>query len=182
MEEYLGEIRLFAGNFAPRNWAFCQGQLLAISSNQALFSILGTQFGGDGRTSFALPDLRGRVAVGAGHGPGLTNRQQAQQGGAEQVTLTTAQLPAHTHPATATAHGSTSEGDQSSPENNYPAALSTDRGVPRPYGTTQDTQLGSDAVQVQVQNAGGSQGHDNMQPWLALNYVICLQGIYPSRS
>ena len=181
-EGYIGEIRLFGGNFAPRNWAFCQGQLLPIAQNSALFSILGTQYGGDGRTTFALPDLRGRVAVGTGSGPGLTPRQQGQQGGAEQVTLNANQIPAHTHSATATAHGSNTVGDQSSPQNNYPAALSTDRGIPRPYGAAQDTQLGSAAVQVQVQNVGGSQGHDNMQPWLALNYIICLQGIFPSRN
>ena len=180
MNDYIGEIRLFAGNFAPRNWAFCDGRLLPISSYTALFSILGTQYGGDGRTTFALPDLRGRVPLGPGQGPGLTSRQQGQASGAEQATLNANQIPAHTHSATATAHGSTSPGDQSSPQNNYPAAGSD--GGPSFFGASQDAQLGAGAVQAQLQNTGGGQGHENLQPWLAINYIICLQGLYPSRN
>jgi microcystin-dependent protein len=98
MENYLGEIRIFAGNFAPQGWLFCQGQLLAISQNQALFALLGTTYGGDGQTTFSVPDLRGRAAVGLGAGPGLSPYQQGQQAGYETVTLTTAQLPVHQHP------------------------------------------------------------------------------------
>jgi microcystin-dependent protein len=137
---YLGEVDLFAGNFAPRGWAACDGQILAIAQNQALFSLLGTTYGGDGRTTFALPDLRGRVPVGPRTGLGLTERYLGEKGGTETVTLTEAQMPSHNHT------------------------------LPDPY------------VSETTGNTGGGESHDNMQPYLGMNYAIALQGIYPSRN
>lgn len=160
MEGYIGEIRLWSANFAPRNWAFCNGQTLSISSNTALFSVLGTTYGGNGQTTFALPNLAGRVAVGAGYGPGLTNRILGEQSGSESVSLVANQLPSHTHPI---AKSTTIGTDISS--NTFVV------GVP---GET--AQMGISG------NSGGSTPHDNMQPYLVLNYIICLYGIYPSRS
>jgi microcystin-dependent protein len=165
MEGTIGEIRLFAGNFAPRAWAFCEGQLLPISQNTALFSILGTMYGGDGRTTFALPDLRGRAPLGVGHGPGLSDIRQGEKGGAEQVTLTTAQLPSHNHQLQV----ANQEGDKKLPTEGYLAVDS--------YRSTADGTAPSNAVT----NAGGNQPVPVVQPFLGLRYIICLQGIFPSR-
>jgi microcystin-dependent protein len=179
MDGYLAEIRIWAATFAPRNWAFCQGQILAISQNTALFSLLGTTYGGDGRTTFALPDLRGRVPVGVGNGPGLTNRSQGQKGGTESVTLTEQQIPSHTHTAASTLSASASEGTAGNPAGNLPAAS---REMPL-YSTSANlVQMDAGAIDTTVANAGGSQSHTNMQPHIGLHYIICLQGIFPSRS
>jgi len=172
MEPFIGQIMQFAGNFAPEGWAFCNGQLLPIASNTALFSILGPTYGGDGRTTFGLPNLQGRVAIHAGTGPGLTPRQIGQFSGSETVTLNITQMPAHTHmvnPKYSNAPG------QINPANNYPSNLGAPNAV---YGASGDGPMGS-AI---VGNAGGSQPHDNMQPWLCVNYIIALQGIFPSRN
>jgi microcystin-dependent protein len=164
---FIGQITLFAGNFAPRGWAFCDGQLLAISQNTALFSILGTTYGGDGRTTFALPDLRGRAPVHAGSsgGPGLTPRLLGEQGGEEAHTLIQSEMPAHAH------GGRASTGDQTTnrPSGAYPAR----GGV---YASSQDTTTGPG------EPSGGGQPHGNMQPYLGLNYIIAMEGIFPSRN
>lgn len=168
-DPFLGEIRIFAGNFAPQGWAFCDGQLLAISQNQALFSLLGTTYGGDGQTTFALPDLRGRVPMNAGSGPGLTPRSLGQTGGQEQVTLNVSQIPAHTHQARASSEAP----DTNSPEDAVPAQ----KARTYLYNTgDSDVNMGTTAIS----STGGSQAHDNMQPYLCLNYIIALQGLYPS--
>jgi microcystin-dependent protein len=184
MEGFIGEIRIFAGNFAPRSWAFCEGQLLAISQNNALFSILGTTYGGDGRTTFALPDLRGRVPVGFGNGPGLTDRRLGAKGGTEQNTLNATQIPSHNHNvAVLTANTATS----ASPENAFPAPISGRATTTPPanmqatgYGTGTDLNMG--AGTVTFGNTGGNQPLENRQPYIPIYYIIALFGTYPSRS
>ena len=169
-EEYIGEIRMFAGNFAPRNWAYCNGQLLSIAENTALFAIIGTTYGGDGRTNFALPDLRGRVPLHAGSGPGLTNKYLGQMGGYERVTLSVAQIPSHTHQARA----SSETPDTNSPEDAVPATKARTNLY---TSETADVNMGTTAIA----NTGGSQAHDNMPPFLTIHYIISLYGVYPSR-
>jgi len=181
----IGEIRLFGGNFAPRAWAFCDGQLLAINSNAALFSILGTTYGGDGRTTFALPDLRGRVAIGPRHGAGLSDYNLGERGGVEHVTLTQNQMPNHTHSAavnlSTVSPASTSPSDSTTPG---PSAVPGATSMPAYSNAGANTQLLSGAVDgnIDIANTGGGQQHENRQPFLALNYIICLQGVFPSRS
>ena len=167
MEGVMATIIMFGGNFAPRNWAFCEGQLLAISQYSALFSLLGTTFGGDGRTTFGLPDMRGRVPIHPGNGPGLSSYKLGQKGGSEQVVLQTTQIPSHTH----TIYAKTGGGDETNPTNGFMATASTDF-----YAETHNTQMGNPA------SVGGGQGHNNIQPYLCVNFVLCLQGIYPSRN
>lgn len=172
MEGYIGQVILFAGNFAPRSWAFCQGQLLPISQNTALFSIIGTMYGGDGRTTFALPDLRGRVAIGPGQGPGLSNYSIGQKGGSESVTLTVNEIPAHTHSVSPLAKNG--GGDDTNPGGNkWMATASTDL-----YAESTNTNMGASPSTP----TGGGGAHNNIQPYLAISYVICLQGIFPSRN
>ena len=170
-EPLLGSIMLFAGTFAPRGWAFCNGQLLPISQNSALFSIIGTLYGGDGRTTFALPDLRGRAPVGAGQGPGLSNYPIGQKTGSEQTFLTTANLPSHTH----SLRGSSSPGTSNTPDGNVPAV---NRDGILHYGSSADVNMGS----AGVTSTGGNQPVNNIQPVLGLHYCIALQGVFPSRS
>jgi microcystin-dependent protein len=174
-EPFIGEIRPISFNYAPKGWAFCNGQLLPINSNQALFSLLGVTFGGDGRTTFALPDLRSRVPVGTGQGPGLANYLQGQQAGTESVTLTADQMPAHTHPVTGTMQ--TAEiGEANSPKNSF---LTGDANAQ--YGTPANATMGA-TVKGTTTNIGSGQAHENRQPVLGLNYVIALSGLYPSRA
>lgn len=182
-ECFIGEVRMFAGNFAPRSWAFADGQLMAISQNTALFSILGTTYGGDGRTTFALPDLRGRAAVHPGHGPGLTDRRLGEKFGSETNTLTANQLPSHTHTATTTStlKATTASGNTNIPTGN----VLSDDGNDRIYAAgPADTNMGQSAVtsETTVNPAGGGLPVNNVQPSLGLNHIICLQGIFPSRS
>ena len=165
-EPFIGSIILFAGNFAPRGWAFCNGQLLPIAQNTALFSILGTTYGGNGQTTFALPDLRGRVPLHPGTGPGLSQYTLGQSAGAETITLTSSEMPAHTHVQPA------SNGDQTTNRPN--AAVPARGGVYA--GTTDGSALDPTSP------AGGSQPHSNLQPYLAVNYIIALEGIFPSRN
>lgn len=174
-DPFLGEIRIFAGNYAPRGWAFCDGQLLPISQNTALFSLLGTNYGGDGRTTFALPDLRGRVVVHPGQGPGLTSRQIGEKGGSETNTLTVNQIPTHSHTATATNPVFNDEANTDDPTGKYPAVSGENM---------YSDQTSGDGVlpQVTIGNAGGGQPVNNMQPFIGINYIISLQGIYPSRN
>jgi microcystin-dependent protein len=172
MDPLLAQITLTATNFAPKGWATCDGQIINVNSNTALFALLGTTFGGNGQVTFALPDLRGRVAIGSGNGPGLTARALGAKGGSETVTLTLNQMPAHNHqvyPNFAAVPG------QVNPANNFPANLGAPNAV---YGSSADGNMGA-AI---VANAGGNQPHENMQPWLCLNYIIATQGVFPSRN
>jgi microcystin-dependent protein len=179
MEPFIAQIIMFGGNFAPRGWAFCDGQLLPISQNSALFSLLGTTYGGDGRTTFGLPDLRGRVAIHPGNGPGLSSYRQGQKGGSETNTLTTNQLPSHNHAAAGTAKSVSGEGDTAVPTDKYPAKS----GVGDPdYGTTPDGSMAAGGVDVTVQNTGGGQSVNNIQPYGTVQFIIALQGTFPSRN
>lgn len=168
-EPFVGEIRMFAGNFAPRGWAFCDGQLLAVSQNDALFSLLGTIYGGDGKTTFGLPDMRGRIPIHAGHGPGLSPRRLGAKGGAEKVTLTVNQLPSHGHPL----HASSDFATSPNPSNNAFA-----RSVGDAY--VQDLAPANLNAGV-VSKVGGSRSHTNLMPFLCVHFIIALVGIYPSR-
>ncbi|MBT9498234.1 MAG: phage tail protein [Zoogloea sp.] len=170
-EPFIGEIRSFGFNFAPYGWAQCNGQLLPIAQNTALFSILGTTYGGDGRSNFALPNLAGSVAMGAGQGPNLTPRSLGETGGTETELLGMTQMPAHTHPANANA----GNGNQPAPVGHFWAQ---DLGGSKEYGDTGPAQMAPGAVGI----AGGGQPHTNLQPYQVLNYCIALQGIYPPRS
>src|SRR5689334_10566877 len=170
-EPFLSEIRIFSFNFPPKGWAFCNGQLLPINQNQALFSLLGTTYGGDGQTTFGLPDLRGRAPIHAGQGPGLTNRTPGEMGGSETVTLTQAQLPGHTHVPLASPDPGTSTG----PTDGVWAASSTGD---KQYASASDTAMNP----ATISTTGGNQPHENRQPYLAANFIIALEGIYPSRS
>ncbi|HSN77590.1 MAG TPA: tail fiber protein [Anaerolineae bacterium] len=168
---YIGQIMAFGGNFAPQGWALCDGSLLPISQYETLFSLIGTTYGGDGQNTFALPDLRGRVPLHQGQGPGLSSYSLGQSGGAEAVTLTTGQLPAHSHPA----QGHSGAGDTpnpagavwaGSPNNIYTA------------GATANTAMAATSISA----SGGSQPHNNMLPYLTLTFCIATEGIYPSQS
>src|SRR5580704_1716263 len=164
-QPYVGEIRMFGGNFAPQNWAFCAGQLLPISEYATLFNLIGTTYGGDGQSTFALPDLRGRVPVHMGQSSGLSNYVLAQNGGAEIVTLNMTQIPSHTHAANAKASSS----DSASPNNEYWGSASI-----APYSDKAPTgQMAGAAMTA----AGGSQPHDNMLPFLVINFIISLFGV-----
>ncbi|MEZ5940530.1 MAG: tail fiber protein [Planctomycetaceae bacterium] len=170
---FVGEIRIFAGNFAPRGWALCDGQLLAVSQNDALFSLLGTIYGGDGRTTFGLPDLRGRVPVHMGTGPGLTEVRQGAKSGQENVTLTVNQIPNHNHPA----QGFTESGQEPEVANGRPAQVSGGMYFQSPNPASLRT-----LAPATITNMGGSQPHSNMQPFLCIYFIIALVGIYPSRT
>lgn len=161
---------MFGGNFAPRGWAFCDGQLLPISSYNALFSILGTTYGGDGRTTFALPDLRGRVPMHPGNGPGLTSRRIGQKGGLEENTINITQMPPHDHNVTLPAK---EEANAEAPTNNFVAGAGFDG-----FGTTSDVTMGA----LPQQSVGGGQAVNNIQPFQCVYFIIALQGIFPSRS
>ncbi len=174
-EGFIGEVRMFAGNFAPRNWAFCEGQLLAISQNQALFSILGTTYGGDGRTTFALPDLRGRVAIHPGTGPGLSNYRQGQTGGVETVTLGVINLPPHSHAVSVNNPVNDDEATSDDPTAKYPAVSGENM-----YSETTNAQ--GAGPNVEVANTGSGVAVENRQPYATVNYIICLQGVFPSRN
>jgi microcystin-dependent protein len=181
-EPFIAEIRLFAGNFAPRGWAFCNGQILSIAQNTALFSLLGTTYGGNGQTTFALPDLRGRVPISPGQGPGLPSYTLGQQGGAPSHTLITTEMPAHTHATQVSIKAFEDSfggaGDSPSPTNHYWSSVASGA----PYNSTSNTTMNPGAVQATLGVAGGSQPHNNMQPYTAINYIIALEGIYPSRN
>lgn len=174
-QPFIAEIRLFGGNFAPRGWAFCQGQILSISQNTALFALIGTIYGGNGTTNFALPNLQNRIVIGSGNGPGLTPRQLGEFGGVATVTLLASQMPQHMHSAMA----STAAGTQTDPTGAVWAASVGGRTPPPLYATTApNTPMSPAAIGV----TGGGQPHNNLQPVLGLNYIIALQGIFPSRN
>lgn len=164
---FLGQIILVSFNFAPVGWAFCDGQLLPINQNQALFALIGTTFGGDGQTTFALPDLRGRIPISSGQGSGLQNYNLGQAGGEETVSLTENQVGVHSHLVNVNVKHSNS----GTAVNNFPAT----------GGSFQSVSDGSTMNAGMIANGGGSQPHENMQPYLGLNYCIALQGIFPAR-
>ena len=170
-EPFLGMIATFGFGFAPRGWAQCNGQILPIAQNTALFSLLGTTYGGNGQTTFALPDLRGRVPIHQGQGPGLSNYDLGQVSGVENSTLTSNQMPQHTH--VATLHASTQPAGDTLPTGNYLA----DGGA---YLSTTNTAMNAGAVTNGL--AGGSQPFSLLQPYLVINFCICLEGIFPSRN
>ena len=177
MEPYLGAITIFAGNFAPLGWAFCDGSLLDISQNSALYALLGTIYGGDGINTFALPDLRGRFPVHQGQGPGLSNYVIGEQTGQSSVTLTQSQIPSHGHALYATSADATT---------NNPTGALLAKPV-QPGSTAAVSAFAAAGASVQMNGsaiapAGGSQPHDNMPPFLALNYIIALQGVFPSQN
>jgi len=169
-EPFIGEVRWFAGNFAPRGWTECNGQLLQISQNTALFSLLGTTYGGDGRSTFGVPDLQGRAMVHEGIGPGLSNRRLGQKSGAETETLTVSQMPSHGH----TLRADASRGDSVLPNDRILA----NTGRTRLYNPIADVSMKPESIA----NAGGSAPHNNMQPFVTLRCIIATQGLYPSRS
>lgn len=171
-DSYLGEIRMFAGNFAPLDWAFCDGSLLPIAQYSALYSLIGTTYGGDGQTTFALPDLRGRAPMHQGTGPGLTPRTIGESAGTESVTLIANQASTHNHTAGATSNN----GNAVSPANAVWAAVTT--------GDTKYSSAGPDTTMAAntLGAAGGSQPHENMQPFLAISFIISLNGIFPSQT
>ncbi|MBZ4024116.1 phage tail protein [Rhodobacter sp. TJ_12] len=170
-EPFLGEIRMFAGNFAPREWAFCDGQLVSVAQYDALFSLLGTAYGGDGRTTFGLPDMRGRLPLHQGTGPGLSPKRLGSKSGAETVTLTVNQLPSHDHNFIA----STAQAEYDAPQDRVLASVSGFS----PY----ESEIQSVSMnQGSVESVGGSRSHTNMMPSLCVHFIIALFGIYPSRT
>lgn len=169
MDSYLGEIRMFAGTYAPFRWAFCDGSLIEVSANENLFYLIGTTYGGDGITTFGLPDLRGRIPVNQGIGPNLTARIMGEMGGVEEVTLTIGQVPAHSHAIMISSNSGTSE----SPANAFWAANVNQYAQP---GET-DGQMNAQAITM----TGAGQAHENMMPYLCINYIICLDGCYPNQ-
>ena len=207
---YQGSIFIWAPNFAPRNYAFCEGQILPISQNQALFSLLGNTYGGDGRTSYGLPDLRGRMPLGVGNGPGLAPVIYAQRGGAQTITLSARNMPTHTHGATFTPTGATGGADpvsvtmqaSTNTTDNKTVPSATDNiiaGTPdgRASGEMWTNELGTNPVNmggitssggggsggtVEVESIGNGEAFDNHSPFLALNFIIALEGLYPPRN
>lgn len=169
-DPFVAEIRIVGFNFAPRGWAFCDGQLLPISQNTALFSLLGTTYGGNGKSNFALPDFQGRSPMHQGQGPGLSLRDLGETGGSETVTLLQSEIPSHNH----TFNYVGINGNNSDPVNNVVAASETTDA----FRTTPDTTLSPTALGL----TGNNQPHNNMQPYLTLNFIIALQGVYPPRT
>ncbi len=170
-EPFLGEISMIGFNFPPRGWAYCDGELLPIGQNQSLYAVLGTTFGGDGRSTFALPDLRGRTPIGVGQGTNLSNRREGDKVGSQQVTLTAAEIPSHTH----TLRASSLDQEVSSPTNNIlakePAGILF-------YAAPNDPK----AMHAGSLSSPGSQGHENRQPYLAVRFIIALEGTFPPRN
>ncbi len=179
MEGVIGFTTLFAGNFAPKNWAYCQGQIIPIAQNTALFSILGTVYGGNGTTTFGLPNLSGRRVVGAGNGPGLSTYALGQVGGSETVTLTVNQMPAHVHQEqiTITPHSiDDTGGATSSPENTIFAANGSG------YSGAGGARMKPYNVTIQMTNTGNNNPYSIVPPFLGLNYIICMYGVFPARN
>ena len=174
-EPFLAEVRIVAFNFAPRGWAFCDGQILPINQNQSLYSLLGTTYGGDGRTSFALPDMRGRVPMHVGRSNGGAVHTEGQKSGEETHTLAASEMPQHTH----TLMGTTNTANQSSPSSHIPAQIPTTGGE-----VYSDISVGPNSTfnPAAIAHVGGGQAHENMQPYLVINFCIALQGLFPSRN
>ncbi|MFL9842736.1 tail fiber protein [Sphingomonas sp. ST-64] len=173
MEPFLGQIMMFGGNFAPRGWAFCNGQVMSINSNQALFAILGTTYGGDGRNTFNLPDLRGRAPVHAGTGNGLPTVNPGQMGGAPEHTLTIAEMPTHNH----SLHGELAPADKPTPQGNM-LGLTPNSPIYTAPAPAQDRTFADSSIG----NQGGNQAFDLHSPYLGVNFIIAVEGIFPSRN
>lgn len=200
MEGTIGEIRMFGGSFAPRGWALCQGQIMSISNNEALYTIIGTVYGGDGQNTFGLPGMASRVAVGTGQGIGLSNYFLGQMSGSESVTLLQTQMPSHTHTptiqtdiaapsGTATLYGVNSTGGASTPVGNLlgsdnTVAFYASGGtlVPMASNTATITSFSGPLPTIAVAVAGETQPHNNLQPYTAINYIICMEGVFPTRN
>ena len=179
-EPFIAEIRIFAGNFAPRGWAFCNGQLLPIAQNTALFSLIGTTYGGDGRTTTGLPNLQGRAPMHPGRGPGLSSRRLGERGGSETSSLSTNQMPNHTH----TAQASNDAATFGTPDNTHVIGRGAGR-FDAFFGTANnlvDMQSASGSIPGSLNDTGGNQVHNNLQPFLTLSFIIALVGLFPSRS
>ncbi len=172
-EPFVGEIRMFGGNFAPRGWAFCDGQLLAVSQNDALFSLFGTIYGGDGRTTFGLPDLRGRIPIHAGTGPGLSNRRLGAKSGKETETITVDELPNHNH----TISGNNASGNSAVPTGHFARDATANNLYVTALSATTSTMHPN-----MLTGNGGSRTHNNLMPFLCVNFIVALFGIYPSRN
>lgn len=172
MEGYIAQIIMFAGNFAPRAWAYCHGQIISIAENTALFSLLGTTYGGNGQTTFALPDLRGRVPVGTGQGPGLSFITLGEVAGQQTHTLIITEMPSHNH----TVNAVSDAGDASTPQGNYLAHSGATDKEYKAMGASVQMNPGM------ISSAGNNQPFNIMQPYTGMNYVICMAGIYPSRN
>ena len=172
-EPFIAEIRIFAGNFAPRGWALCDGQLLQIAQNTALFSLIGTTYGGDGRTTTALPNMQGRAPMHPGNGPGLTSRRLGERGGTHEVTLTQAQMPSHSHNFNASVNPAT-----------IFAPVDGASSIARSVGGNayKDGAANASFDSGALAATGGGQAHNNMQPFLAMNFIIALEGLFPSRA
>ena len=177
-DPFIGEIRMVGFSFNPRGWALCNGQLMSIAQNTALFSLLGTTFGGDGVQTFGLPDLRGRVPLHQGSGPGLSTYVLGQLAGTENVTLLSTQMPQHTH----LVNCQTATGSVTAPAANYPAGNQVNRDTGVAVDTTYDPATNGTMNPAVIGIAGGSQPHANIQPYLCVNFVIALVGIFPSRN
>jgi len=177
MDPFMAQIVMFGGNFAPRGWALCNGQILPINQNQALYSLLGTTYGGDGRTTFALPDFRGRAVIGEGRGAGLTQRTLGQKGGSETVNLTIQEMGQHNHTATLVAENA--EATEQNPKDNMLGATPNGN-IYAPVTAGTDKTMGSGSISVTPN--GGGVGHYNMGPYNTVNYIIALQGTFPSRN
>ena len=171
-EPFIAEIRIFAGNYAPSGWAFCDGQIMPISQNTALFSLIGTTYGGDGRSTYGLPNLQGRTPMHSGTGPGLTPRRLGQQGGRESVSLTEAQIPNHSHTSKASSKPATE--NKASPGHSLGGSIGGD------VWSSQNPDAFLDKTAISAE--GGNQAHNNMQPFLAMNFIIALVGLYPTRA
>lgn len=205
MEGYIGTIMICGFKFTPQNWTLCMGQTMGINQNQALFSLIGVTYGGDGRTNFGIPDLRGRVAVGYGQGPGMTNKQPGQQYGQEAFRMAQSQMPMHSHTvteknpgqtfdieSTAVLYANKTNNDSPTPENAFSAPFKSGPSISNAYATTQDTTMNSNAISVQSAatvnvgnlDIGPTGGNDPIypaQPTLVLNFAMCLAGTYPQR-
>lgn len=183
MEPFIGQIMMFGGNFAPAGWAFCDGRILNIMDNPALFSVLGTSYGGDGRTTFALPDLRGRVPIHPNNARGLSITRLGAKGGAETVVLNQTEMPVHNHTGFGTIKASSEQTNvqskSNSPENTYPSPLPENI---LGYSKDANTQMMNGGVNVEISGAGGGKPHYNMQPFLCVNFIIAIEGTYPQRT
>jgi microcystin-dependent protein len=177
-DPFLAEIRIVPFNFAPRGWSFCDGQLLPIAQNTALFSLLGTTYGGNGETTFALPNLQGRSPMHPGQAPGLSSHTLGETGGSDSVTLLTSQIPSHTHTVTTSANAANTAGNSTTPTGKVWARYGREAGY---SDAPADTDMAAGVTHT-VNSTGGGQPHNNYSPCLTLNFVIALQGIYPPRS
>lgn len=182
MEGVIGYTTCFAGNFAPKNWAFCQGQVITIASNTALFSILGTTYGGNGTTTFGLPDLRGRTIVGAGQGPGLSYYALGQVGGTENDTLTALQMPAHVHPVAVVAQNPSDDNNAASLSAASGNVYARDEQGVTPYSASPNVNMGPLQAAITMTATGSNQSFSILRPLLGMNYVICMRGVYPARN